>query len=151
MSNIEKIKEVLDYQYTKDGGYVILRFKSGLETKRKFNIVLLQYPRKCALTGNELPQGKQAVYVNIRRQGYGRYYIDPEMMHKAKEDSLELDQEQEGFIKHLLAFMDELRHDIKQQEDESKDLREALRRVKIKRSQTGKKMSKCYELLELLK
>ena len=47
--------------------------------------------------------------------------------------------------------MDELRYDIKQMEDESKDLREALRAVKIKRSETGKKMSKCYELLELLK
>lgn len=150
MSNIEKIKEVLDYQYDKDGGTITLRFKGGLETKRKFNLVVLQYPKKCSLLGVELPIGKQAIYFNIKRQGYGRYYLDPESVQKVKEEQIDTDQEQEGFIKHLLEFMDELCHDIKHQEEESKELREALRAVKIKRSETGKKMSKCYELLELL-
>lgn len=151
MSNIEKIKEVLDVQYTKDAGYVTLRFKSGLETKRKFNLVVLQYPKKCALIGTDLGIGKQVIYFNIKRQGYGRYYLDPVNVQKARDEHLDIDQEQEGFVKHLIEFMDELRYDIKQMEDESKDLREALRAVKIKRSETGKKMSKCYELLELLK
>lgn len=45
MSNIEKIKEVLSYQYDKNGGVIVLRFKSGLDTRRKFDIVTLQYPK----------------------------------------------------------------------------------------------------------
>ena len=151
MSNLEKIKEVIQYEYTKDGGYVTLRFKNGLETKRKFNLVVLQYPKKCALMNTEISVGKQAIYFNIKRQGFGRYYIDPINLEKVHSQHLDQDQEQEGFIKHLLEFMDELRHDIKHQEEESKDLREALRQVKIKRSETGKKMSVCYQLLDLLK
>lgn len=91
------------------------------------------------------------MYINIKRSRYGRYYIDPVNLEKFVAGEIDIDQEQQGFIKHLLAFMDELRHDIKQQEQEGQDLRKVLRDVKVKRSETGKKVSKCYELLELLK
>lgn len=147
----DKIVKILDYDYTKRGGYVVLKFESGWTTRRKFiNVIFTEYNR-CAITGNLLQKGGKGIYINIRRKGYSRYYISNEWVSKLMTDDVEIFEELETpLTRELKHFINMLTKKRKTLDDEVNEVKKILNKFKYEKEKIGRKLSTAHKLIELL-
>lgn len=148
MANIDK---VVDYEVTKDGGYITLQFKSGFVTRRKCYQKQDTLKRFCDLSGIEIKPNEIFIYVAIKKRGFSRYRLSLTAVNRSLsgEDFTEISYVSETH-KQLEKFMQECRTKRKELNEEDKALREALREIKFKNSKLGKQMSAARHLIELI-
>ena len=122
----DKITNILGYESTKTGANVILKFKTWI-TRRKLITKVLEHPKKCSLSGREIPVGSVVYYVSIKKRGYSTYWLSQEAVNEALNGEY-----------------------TKKSEAMDADLREALANIKYKNSKLGAKMGATHKLLELV-
>ena len=146
-----KIIDILGYEFTRNGGTVILKFSNNWITKRKFTNVIVEYEKKCALSGEVIPVGNTAIYVAIKKLGFNRYWLSQEAVNKALSGEYhEKVDSSPDIVKALLGFLTDCENERKEMIKEDKELRAALANIKFKNSKLGAKMSATHKLLELV-
>lgn len=149
----KKIIDILGYDFDKkQGGTIVLKFNNGWITKRKFTNVIIEHtPRKCGLSGKEIPIGNTAIYISIKKQGFPRYWLSQESVNSALSgDYKEPEDTSPDIVKVLLGFLSDCKDEHKEMIKEDKGLREALANLKFKKSKLSKKMTAAHQLLELV-
>ena len=147
----KKIVDVLEYDFTPNGGMLTLKFDDGWITKRKFTNVRVEKSSKvCALSGKTIGIGHIACYVSIKKAGYPRYWLRQETINEALVGVSTNNINQKPIVKAILTFLDECKEIRKKSSEEEKVLREGLQRIKFNNSQTGKRMTAAHKLLELV-
>ena len=148
----DRITDIIGYDFTRNGGTIILKFKSKWITKRSFKNVLIEHtPKKCALSDKTIPVGNTAVYIAIKKQGYGRYWLSQEAINKALNGEFhEKPDDSPDIVKALLGFLDNCGKERREMVKEDQNLREALANIKWKNSKLSKKMTSAHKLLELV-
>ena len=152
MGKQDTIKDIVSYEYTRDGGYITVKFESGWITRRRFRNIVYDYPRKDALSGKEIPAGQTGIYFQIKKRGYTRYWISQTTINSALAGDYKSIQEDDKtpLVKEIMNFLDDCKNEKIQLDKEDRNLRAALREIKFKGSKLGKKMSAAHQLLELV-
>jgi hypothetical protein len=147
-----KITDILGYEFTKTGGTIVLKFSNNWITKRSFMNVLIEHtPKKCALSGEEIKVGNTAIFIQIKKQGFTRYWLSQESVNKALSGEFhETPDNSPDIVKALLGFLDGCGKERKEMIKEDQSLREALANLKFKNSKLSKKMTAAHQLLELV-
>ena len=152
----DKITNILGYESTKTGANVILKFKTWI-TRRKLITKVLEHPKKCSLSGREIPVGSVAYYVSIKKRGYSTYWLSQEAVNEAlngeytkKSEAVEGEKLPVDIVESLLSYLDVLQDERREMVKEDADLREALANIKYKNSKLGAKMGATHKLLELV-
>lgn len=147
-----KITDILGYDFTRNGGTIILKFNNKWITKRSFkNIIVEHKPKECALSGDTIPVGNTAIYIAIKKQGYSRYWLSQKSINDALNgDFHEKPDNSPDIVKALLGFLDDCGEERREMVKEDQNLREALANIKWKNSKLSKKMTSAHKLLELV-
>ena len=146
----DKIVDILDYEYTNNGGYVTVKFESGYTTRRRFNNIRFDKHKRCSITGNIPKEGTLGIHFSIKKRGYSRYNITMESVNKLLTGEPVIDENESEIGKALTAYMTLLKKQRRKCEEQDRELREALRKIKFKNSNISKRMSATYKLIELV-
>lgn len=145
-----EITDIKTYDFTKYGGTITLKFNNGVTTKRNFSNVRNDFECKCSLSGEVIPTSETCLRVTIKKQGYGRYYLKNDTVSKAIKGEFKVVDEKAPLVVELRKFLNTCADEKVLMDKQDRQLREALREIKFKKSKIGVQMSKANQLLEVL-